>query len=155
MCVFVSVFLCVYVSVCMCVCLLICVCVCMSPPVEVKISGCSLRATVWGVPKLVTRIASTTWDNNIFVFVSHIPTIFFPHFCICSLTYNYLSSTYLCSVDEKVDQAANKNHHPAPATLLGKKSRIRNPSLYSLQTKFNRSKNLSISNVSFFAITRI
>ena len=32
-----------------------------NPPVEVNISGCSLLATVCGVPKLVTRIATTTW----------------------------------------------------------------------------------------------
>ena len=66
MCVIVSVFLCVSVSVCLCVSFNVCACVSLSPPVDVKISGCSLRATVWGVPKLVTRIASTTWDNNIF-----------------------------------------------------------------------------------------
>ena len=129
MCVPVSVFFCFSVSVCLCVSFN--VCVSLSPPVDVKISGCSLRATVWGVPKLVTRIATTTWDKNIFVvFVSHIPTIFLPLFCIWSLPCNYLSSPYLCSVDQKVDQAANKNHHPAPATLLKEKSRIKNPAIH-------------------------
>ena len=77
---------CVYVCVSFNVCVCVCVCVCMYPPVDVKISGCSLRATVWGVPKLVTRIASTTWDKNIFCLcLSHIPKISLPHFCICSL----------------------------------------------------------------------
>ena len=79
MCVPVSVFFCVSVSVCLCVSFN--VCVSLSPPVDVKISGCSLRATVWGVPKLVTRIASTTWDNNIF--------------CLCLSYSNNLPSSFL------------------------------------------------------------
>ena len=78
--------MCVCACVCVCVCMCVFVCVYLSPPVDVKISGCSLRATVWGVPKLVTRIANTTWENNIFCLcLSHIPKISLPHFCICSL----------------------------------------------------------------------
>ena len=68
-----------------------------NPPVEVNISGCSLLATVCGVPKLVTRIATTTWC------------------CV----YNRWSPLVenLCSIDKEVDDAANKDNHPTPTTL--------------------------------------